>query len=533
MSQERYRVLLVDDEPSFLKMMTKVVPWEELGYQVVGTAADGEEAMEVIRKTFPHVVVTDIRMPGMDGLELIRTCWEEIGTTTRFIIVSGHDDFQYARKAIHYHVRNYLLKPLDVQELVGQMAQTARELQAEASLEVAQRQSKREQLEMAFRKSVMGQGKELEQNQQESLQAFLNNGGYLMMILTEQDSVDPDEQLLAGQRAWIRNALTDMLGDEAAWLAFSDEPDRLLLLLPVDVLERRAVGLGTFMRLLSQELMLHANLKTSLLASERVDRVTALSDSYEQVFALMNRRLFEGKGLVRVFRKEDRIVTSYDMGGAVPPQQILDHIIENDLQALEVDLEKSFAHFAENKVDVPLIIGYAHAVGYQLVRQVNAHHGDVSEWLNSGVSFPEYRKGMTLKELQQALTRFCQDAVAYIRQLRSEGTATVVDEVSAYARLHYRENLSLRAMAQRFYINPTYLGQRFRAETGTGFTEFLQSLRMAEAKRLLAETEEKVEAVALAVGYRDKNYFTAVFHEAAGMPPSQYRYRCRSGEQET
>jgi two-component system response regulator YesN len=247
----------------------------------------------------------------------------------------------------------------------------------------------------------------------------------------------------------------------------------------------------------------------------------------------MNRRLFEGKGLVRVFRKEDRIVTSYDMGGAVPPQQILDHIIENDLQALEVDLEKSFAHFAENKVDVPLIIGYAHAVGYQLVRQVNAHHGDVSEWLNSGVSFPEYRKGMTLKELQQALTRFCQDAVAYIRQLRSEGTATVVDEVSAYARLHYRENLSLRAMAQRFYINPTYLGQRFRAETGTGFTEFLQSLRMAEAKRLLAETEEKVEAVALAVGYRDKNYFTAVFHEAAGMPPSQYRYRCRSGEQET
>lgn len=112
------KVLIVDDEPKLREGLRALIPWEELGYTVVATAANGLQAQEKYHIFYPELIVVDIRMPGMDGLELIGELREE-GSTSHVLILSGHADFEYAKRAISYRIDGYLLKPVDEEELIN------------------------------------------------------------------------------------------------------------------------------------------------------------------------------------------------------------------------------------------------------------------------------------------------------------------------------------------------------------------------------------------------------------------------------
>ena len=111
------KVLLVDDEPLAIEGMKNIIKWEKIGYNICGVAEDGEEAISIIRKTKPDVVVTDIRMPVLDGLELISLVKKRIDSNIKFIILSGYSEFEYAKKAMEFGVKHYLLKPVFEEEM--------------------------------------------------------------------------------------------------------------------------------------------------------------------------------------------------------------------------------------------------------------------------------------------------------------------------------------------------------------------------------------------------------------------------------
>ena len=110
--------MLVDDEPSIIRMLKQVIDWEQYNFTVCAESNDGEDAIEKIKTFSPDLVITDIRMPVVNGLDLIKYCVENLNVKTKFIIVSGYDDFQYVRSAFKYGVKDYLLKPLDPEELI-------------------------------------------------------------------------------------------------------------------------------------------------------------------------------------------------------------------------------------------------------------------------------------------------------------------------------------------------------------------------------------------------------------------------------
>ena len=128
------RVVLADDEKKVLLLMCKLIDWESLGFEIVGMASDGMHALEMIRDKQPHLLVTDIRMPGFDGIDLIRQA-KQIQPGLHFIVVSGYAQFEYAQNALKYGVEGYLLKPLKVQEMTDLLTRLKGKLSEQATIE--------------------------------------------------------------------------------------------------------------------------------------------------------------------------------------------------------------------------------------------------------------------------------------------------------------------------------------------------------------------------------------------------------------
>ncbi|MCX7843135.1 MAG: response regulator [Clostridia bacterium] len=126
-----YGVVLIDDEFDVVRMLIEIIPWEQLGFRVEGAFSNAVDALNTIEEKKPELVITDIRMPEMDGIEMIHYCTTELDCKSRFIIVSGYDDFTYAKKAIAYNVRNYILKPIDEDELIKAIQAVRKELSQE------------------------------------------------------------------------------------------------------------------------------------------------------------------------------------------------------------------------------------------------------------------------------------------------------------------------------------------------------------------------------------------------------------------
>ncbi|BBH22541.1 hypothetical protein Back11_38860 [Paenibacillus baekrokdamisoli] len=345
-----YRVLLVDDEPLVLEGLRLMVDWKSHGFAICGEACDGEDAFELIKQLNPDLVVTDVCMPIIDGLQLIEKC-----AATRqcalFVILSGHDDFSYAHKALQYSVRNYWLKPIDTDEIHLTLSELRNEWEAER--------------------------KEAEYGTQHE---------------QEGDSLKEEEALL-----------------------FAIENN------DVDRIETAAKRLYWHMKRTAPE----AGLR-SFVANMILDLIRRISE--QETFEEMGERVF---------------------------------------------LHSSM--FADSSED---------------------------SWLVD-------------------LTALCKEAATNLAQRRlKEGVA---GEAARYVRHHFRKPLKLKQVAQELYIQPAYLGQLFKKTVGMSFLDYVHSIRIAEAQKLLRRTDLKVANVARSVGYVDPELFASKFKQFTNTLPSQYK----------
>ena len=126
-----FKVLLVDDEPSVIQLLENLVDWESLGYSICGTASNGEEALEILKQSNPHLAIIDIRMPKINGLQLLQQASEILYLRTKFIVLSAYNDFEYAKTVMRYRVSDYILKPIDDEELIPALKRVREQIDKE------------------------------------------------------------------------------------------------------------------------------------------------------------------------------------------------------------------------------------------------------------------------------------------------------------------------------------------------------------------------------------------------------------------
>lgn len=523
---EEYRVLLADDEEEIRSGISRKIDWTSLGFRLVGEAGNGEEALELADQLRPDVVLTDIKMPFLDGLELCRRL-RVSQPGARLVVFSGFDDFEYARQAMSLGVSEYILKPINAQEL-RQVLEKLRDQLDRQRLERRDMETLRRRYEeslpvlreLFYTRLLSGQLRpEQVQDRAARYEIDLPPGLWTAALVhVDGDEGERDELLLLSVQSFLEKhfalagcaARVVLYGDMAALLVHLDREDRLYPLL--EELERLS-------RLSQSYLGFRLTTGVGLVCRgpEELDR------SAEGARSALDYRVLAGGGRVIYI-------------GDLEPQSAADPSFEEeDQRALSAAVKMGTREQAEavirelmerlrraplSKCDLFLL-----EVVTCLVRLTRSGGLPVEEVFGQGftgaVSVSDFS---SLEELGDWLAERCGRLHDLLGRRRSDSAWQMVERAKDYIAGHYTdEQLSVEALCAHIHLSPTYFSTLFKREVGMSFTAYVTQVRMEEAARLLRETDEKTYRIAEATGYSDPNYFSYVFKRHYGLSPSKFR----------
>ncbi|GBF76154.1 DNA-binding response regulator [Paenibacillus sp. 598K] len=513
-----FKVLLVDDEVFVRKGLQKLIRWSDYDCAVVGEAKHGGEALELIRQLEPDLVVTDIMMPVLDGLELVRLAQEEACATPEFILVSGHNEFKYAQQAIRYGVQDYILKPIDVMELASRLEKLADKMRRKQMIALA------------------GEG---------------NTSGMLLETLVQQ-RLEPEEEAryaealgLVDERrmlfVWAEvqteaELTADSLRHIREQLVADDE-----LLLDVPVLERQP---GLFGILLQEPLLGSGDaditltleqLQCRMAARLRLTVILYVGDSVARIAELRHTYDSASEAMKHKYAEEGSLLVCYgDVKerplclAAIDPsmqEQLMVALEEYDRAALSDATATVFQMFREQRYALAAVISGLGQLGVRFIGVIRQMGGDAEIEQQLLETMERASPTWSLAQLRRHFQQMTERAASQIARLRQTQRKGDIDRIKQYIDTHFRDNLNLKGIAGKFYMNPVYLGQLFRKTYGVYFNDYLLELRVEEAKRLLRQTDLRVYEIAAKVGIPVPNYFTSQFEKRERISPVEYRER--------
>lgn len=520
------RAVIADDEKHICMLIRSLVDWAGLGMELSGEASDGNQAYDLIRRERPDVVITDIRMPGLDGLELIRKLRDE-GICPSFILISGHKHFEYAHTAIQYGVENYLLKPINQEELTRNLISIRDKILEETSTLREQSQLRArlarsaDMIHKEFMEKLLAGDSSIRDRSLEDLDEEyllkLRPGRFVVALWKP----DPKMPLDSAQMAVLVKRLESLVRRSLATSCF----EILTLCVPGALACLLNYGDEGVLKNLGRELMEEARsmlyefcyITTGLSRS----RASLRELSPEEAFRSVRYRLALGYG---------RLIFAEDCD--YPPTPLFDQDFADGLrQSLEVmdygrirkglyRLRRDACRQEMNPCD--LFSGMLALVDFLLEALAVLYRGDAPDFdRRAFVSRMEDAKTKTeLFEQVQALYEAQMEAYERVSAARE---TRYVRGAKRYVAEHFAENITLEAIAEGLSLNPTYFSVLFKKQTGQNFSEYLLQYRMNKAKEYLAESGCSIAEIAGMVGYRDTKFFSKQFLKEVSIKPSEYR----------
>ena len=510
------KVFLVDDEIAIRENLRNSFPWEENGFQLVGEAPDGEMALPMIRDLNPDILLTDIRMPFMDGMELcaqVKRVLPWIGV----VILSGYDDFAYARQAISLGVKEYLLKPITADELGEALKRVAARITEERRAASLRRDAAsgnpflREKL-LASLFTEEGDRFEDEQlmRQMRAMGVNLAAGCYVVIDiafpLKDEARVRAREALSALAEASGGSVFTCGMPHGARALVLGDnERDA----------EERAYSFAASAAHLPQ---LESCDQLLLSIGETVTDYFEIRKSMQSARHVRHAAVGRGGGrrIIGVGELDDE-TTSLNSLELSPLYERLQYAPAEELDAILADYADLLGSGAEGR---ELALGYLRIAAVIAARQIVSDAGaDPQRVLDEG-RIAEALRAEGIEAVRALLNEAmaCRD-----RSGRGQGQTPVARARRFLSRRYSDPNLMLQDVAGEVGMSQSHFSTVFAQETGLTFTQYLTALRIGKAKELLSATAMRSSEIAFAVGYNDAHYFSYMFKKQTGMTPSEYR----------
>ena len=538
---KKYSVLLVDDEEDVVEAIVQKIDWDRLGYSLAGYAKNGLEALEIAEEKPIDVVLTDIKMPYMDGLTLSHRL-KELYPSIKIIIFSGFDEFEYAKEAIRLEAEEYMLKPVDAGELSRVFQKVHEALDQEFDEKQSIHRLKNYYLESLpiLQESLytsLIEGTLPQQDLESTLldyQISLPGKYFAVVILHNSLSLSPEginpllitmsirklaEERL--QKHW-RPCFFTYLGNTLFIAQMDKESDSLKLTDDCEILCRMARHIC----------------KATVTAGigKPVDNLMDLPLSYLGARDAVAYRVLYGRGKaiaiseIGLEGKEEHKVNKE----IIDEERLLD-IYRSIRMSSEDELDKCIDLYIENsRLDSPSLQEY-HFFLMDLV--TNMHKFLLANQVDTGLICPKeedvYQKvqQFSLAELSQWMKEICKKMQIIIQEMRSDKTKSFVKKAVEHVHSHYMDkDLTVEALSQELHVSAAYFSTVFKRETGKSFINYLTDYRMEKALRLLMEEEEKTYIIAEAVGYSDPNYFSYAFKKKFGMSPSKYKSNSKGKE---
>ncbi len=511
-----FTVLIADDEPHIREGLTRIIRWEEHGLELTQTAENGGQALERVLQGGIDILLTDIRMPRMDGLALIAEC-KRRRLDMRYIILSGYDDFEYIKEAVKLGIENYLLKPVDREELSTTLINTADKLQRERSSMLAQREGLN-----IFRENVLYRWLAGEMPMEE----LQDKARVLGLGLDARLYTVAALRLLRRQAGVpLPAAANTQARDICAWLCagaavFTGLNGDVLALFPHEGADQRA-GIAAALQRCVAEVGRALTCDAFAAIGPSVSGAAQAHESHTAAQRLLGYSLILPANSIVDHETVEREARDRARAVVVDTAALERLLHARDEAGCAALIDGAFEELTRAAVTPQHVRNTAVDMLYHMTHAVEAASGGTPlEAL--GIDVSEVYVLYTAQALAGWLKTVCQRALALLRR-SEEAVSPHMKMILAYIHDNYNRDLSIKALSTQFNINSAYLGQLFKNTTGEMFTNYINRLRVERAKTLLRTTALKAAEISEMVGYSNTNYFYRIFKKLTGVSPTEFR----------
>lgn len=522
------KIMFVDDEEKMRKLLRICMNWEELEYEVTADAASANQALEMIPAVNPDVIITDIEMPFINGLDFAEMVLEEY-PQIKIVVLTAHNEFEYAKQGLEIGVSGFLLKPLKRDELSRRMCELRDSL----------RQEQRELYEHALLQ------KKLEENRQFIIQNFLSNlmltplsesalwenlsyykiplsrsSGYYNILLL-MPMTDPDVEQSILQNLQCRELISSIVKRMNGVLLFQDIHQNLILLS-----ENQKINLYTYGSHFSSLTKSKLGIKLYTGTGNPVSDLMDIRTSYRQAY--------QNAQVAKYSHNKSFLANSRQNQGHSPLQGIIDSITQELPLYLQIPQEESsLAQVAKAFDDLESLPDSA--LSDVMVLSLSIINIILATLRDKGISYDEiyntshlpYTHILKLKDeksIRQYVLQLVRFTLHQIELYTHAKGNKLIHSIMQYMNGNLNQStLSLKKIAEMNYVNPSYLSRTFKEVTTMNFMDYVTTMRIEKAKKLLRSSNLRIYEIAEAVGITDPNYFSKFFTKHTNCTPTQYK----------
>ncbi|MGO4495466.1 helix-turn-helix domain-containing protein [Paenibacillus sp. 2RAB27] len=520
------RLILVDDEKGIVNGLKKMIGRSIPECEVVGEAYNGLEGSHLIRKLQPDIVITDIRMPQADGLDMIKMLKDE-GSLTKFILLSGYADFEYARRGMQLGVQFYINKPViekQLRDCIHQVMDSIRTERAKLREVDDLKQEAHSRIQESALRDILDLGSDHTDLVEELLRIaqIPTVGTNCACVLLEFDgNVDALKEFgLQSFYFKIDNSLRQYrkvyrfryTGAQVAVVVTHDRSINYEELIRAIYVMKAGVY---------RELSLSMTVGIGTLKKQAFE----IGQSFDEARHALSYKIIKGAGAVIPFQE---IVSLTGRSHIVPEDMIAK--LEAGLDSMDevgcVDTIREVFRGMEAQASISPADLQFHCLNILLssVRKLSFQQLQHNDFLSRHIlSLEGISRFRTLEHLEEWMIEVIRGIISFKLKHNIPKKKIIIDEIKEYVSTHYNEPISLADLAARFFISPHYLSQFFKQKTGDTYVNFLTGIRIDKAKELLENTDLKVYEISSMVGYSDSQHFARLFERLTGCKPSEYR----------
>lgn len=523
--------LMIADDEKWVRMTVKaLIPFDKLGLTLSSEAANGIEALELCRRHEPDILLTDIKMPGLTGLDLIKEV-RKLLPSLRIIIISGFNDFEYAKTAMKYGITDYLLKPIDEKELIQVLERMISEITVQARLkkdkEIEQEQYKKALPVMceAFLNQMISRNIMTADRMRNELHKYgidLASGSYTLCVTSPDRILQPEEDGRAGDylRVLIKRAMRKYIRA----VSFPLEQDKTTIVSIIGG-ENNKEGLQKAFHLCNRILIKKFGLSISAGISGTTHQLCMLQELYSNACEALETRFWTGAGTFAAYRP----------GQLVEDTKLA--LSEDTLNKITLNLKLS---------NIQTALSYVDGICKTLQDEGNIKPSAVREFfwqfvqsliilLNIQLPFIRHESAMTGSQPYERIKGmlFISSLESYIKQLLEKiydfyhdinpVNNNLVESAKRIIEVNFAGDISLEQVARHVHLSSAYLSELFKKETGMSFIDYKTIIRIEYAKKLLSSPSMNISEISGKVGYSDPKYFSKLFKKITGKTIYEYR----------
>lgn len=519
-----WRAVIADDEGVILQGLKKLIDWKSLEVELVGEARDGQRLKEVIEETKPDIVIADIMMPHMTGLEVIRWYYET-HSHAKFIFISGYEEFSYAKEALKNGAVDYLLKPVGRKELEEAVGKAIEKLEEQNTIEIFREED--DEVHRLFREINDGQEFENEELYQLFVNENIEFAGHFFVGICVGIRPDRAAELVADSferfnllRFSVYNQIAQKLRGMAFVLRKDDCALHIMGVFPCGEEETFA---DKYLIPVIESVEAQMNIELSVGVGMLSTDAMQLKNAYKTAKFAFELYYFEEKPFIDVRDIHREYTVSFD-DYANSVETAFRALITHDPDYLEkinqIMNNIEAIHYGNRNAAQARVLYFTGDIATKLF-QYNLLNGDFYAMQDQLQHQVENQK--TFRALRNCIEEHYKAIWDILEKNGKAKDKIMIEEVKDYIREHYAEDLSIRELAEVACVSQNYFSALFKKETGQNYKAYLTSIRMEEAIKLLIQTDAKTYEIGEKVGYNNVRRFVDAFKQIYSMSPMEYR----------